>query len=164
MRKIQPYEIYNELVFNVPVSDGAAGDNFDRFMIRLGEIDESLGIMAQCLNKIQPGAIKIDNSKYSPPSRNIMKSFMEALIHHFKLYSSGFGVAAGETYTAIESPKGEFGVFINSDSTSKPYRCKVRSPGFFHLQSIQLLTQNFLLADVVSVIGSVDVVFGEVDR
>lgn len=164
LRKIQPYEIYDELVFSIPVSSGVVGDNFDRFMLRLSEVDESLSIMAQCINKVRPGSIKIDNSKYSPPTRDTMKSFMEALIHHFKLYSSGFSVTAGEIYAGVESPKGEFGVFVNSDSTNKPYRCKVRSPGFFHLQSTQLLSQNSLLADIVSLIGSIDVVFGEIDR
>jgi NADH:ubiquinone oxidoreductase subunit D len=120
--------------------------------------------MEQCLNKIKPGIIKINDYKYSPPPRNDIKNSMETLIQHFKLYSEGFSVPAGETYTAIESPKGEFGVFLYSDSTNKPYRCKVRSPGYFHLQSLQFLAQNLLLADVVALIGSLDVVFGEIDR
>lgn len=164
LRKIQPYEIYNEIDFFVPVSNGHVGDNFDRFLIRFCEMAQSLHIIKQCIDKIQPGLIKIDNFKYSPPTRNNMKSSMESLIHHFKFYSEGFNVPAGEIYSAIESPKGEFGVFLYSDSTNKAYRCKVRSPGFFHLQSLQFLSQNMLLADVVSLIGSLDVVFGEIDR
>lgn len=164
LRKSQPYEIYKELVFSVPVSSGLAGDNFDRFLLRLDETRQSLYIMEQCLNKLEPGIIKIDDYRYSPPKRSGIKNSMETLIQHFKLYSEGFSVSAGETYTAIESPKGEFGVFLYSDSTNKPYRCKVRSPGYFHLQSLQFLSQNLLLADVVALIGSLDVVFGEIDR
>lgn len=161
---MQPYEIYNELDFFVPVSNGSVGDNFDRFLLRLCEMAQSLCIMKQCIDKIEPGLIKIDNFKYSPPTRNNMKSSMESLIHHFKFYSEGFSVPSGEIYSAIESPKGEFGVFLYSDSSNKAYRCKIRSPGFFHLQSIQFLAHNLLLADVVSLIGSLDVVFGEIDR
>lgn len=164
LRKSQPYEIYKELIFSVPVSNGLAGDNFDRFLLRLDEIRQSLHIMEQCLNRLEPGIIKIDDYRYSPPKRSGIKDSMEILIQHFKLYSEGFSVPAGETYIAIESPKGEFGVFLYSDSTNKPYRCKVRSPGYFHLQSLQFLSQNLLLADVVALIGSLDVVFGEIDR
>lgn len=133
-------------------------------MLRLNEARESLSIIQQCINKIKPGIVKIGNYKYSAPTRDSIKSSMEALIHHFKLYSIGFNVPCGETYSGIESPKGEFGVFLYSDSTNKAYRCKIRSPGFFHLQSIQQLCQNLLLADVVSLVGSIDVVFGEIDR
>ncbi len=125
---------------------------------------QSLSIIKQCIDTIPRGIVKLDDQKFVPPTRAIMKTSMESLLHHFKLYSAGFRVPAGEIYAAVEAPKGEFGVFLIADSTGKPYRCKVRSPGYFHLQSLQYLSLNVLLADVVALIGSVDIVFGEVDR
>lgn len=164
MRKNQPYEIYDELDFLVGVSRSNCGDNFDRFVLRLFEMRQSINIIYQCLNIIPEGLIKSDNNKVSPPSREQMKTSMEALIHHFKLYSEGFSVPEGSCYTGIESPKGEFGVFLYSKGTNMPYRCKVRSPGYFHLQGLQFLCQGRLLADIVGLIGSLDIVFGEIDR
>jgi NADH dehydrogenase (ubiquinone) Fe-S protein 2 len=162
LRKDQPYEIYEELDFRVPI--GFNGDSFDRYQIRIEEMRQSLNIIDQVINKIPAGPVKTDNQKIIGNSRMVMKNSMEALIHHFKLYTEGFVVPAHEIYTAIEAPKGEFGVFLISDNTSKPYRCKIKAPGFLHLQGINNMAKNHLLADVVTIIGTQDIVFGEVDR
>jgi NADH dehydrogenase (ubiquinone) Fe-S protein 2 len=162
LRKDQPYEIYEELDFQVPV--GQNGDSFDRYQIRVEEMRQSLKIIDQVLNSMPGGPVKTDNQKIIGNSRAVMKNSMEALIHHFKLYTEGFSVPAHEIYTAIEAPKGEFGVFLISDNTSKPYRCKIKAPGFLHLQGINAMAKDHLLADVVTIIGTQDIVFGEVDR
>jgi NADH dehydrogenase (ubiquinone) Fe-S protein 2 len=162
LRKINTYEIYNELNFSIPV--GINGDCYDRYMIRVEEMRQSLIILLQCLEKLPVGYIKVDDRKISPPSRAMMKHSMESLIHHFKLYSEGFNVPKGETYVAVEAPKGEFGVFLKSDGTNRPYRCRVKAPGFLHLQALDFMSRGHLLADVVTIIGTQDIVFGEVDR
>ena len=162
LRKTQPYEVYDRLSFNVPV--GTNGDCYDRYLIRIQEMRESVSIINQCLNSLPGGPIKVDNSKVVAPSKLHMKQSMESLIHHFKYFTEGFNVLPGETYTAVEAPKGEFGVFLVSDGSSKPYRCKIRAPGFFHLQALDMMSSGHLLADAVTVIGTQDIVFGEVDR
>jgi NADH dehydrogenase I D subunit len=162
LRKTQSYEVYNELDFKVPV--GTKGDCFQRYLVRIEEMRQSTGIIQQAVNLIADGAVKTLNSKVTPPSRKELKSSMEALIHHFKLYSEGFYVPKAEVYLAVEAPKGEFGVYLVSDGTNKPYRCKIKSPGFLHLQGLDFLAKNHLLADVVTIIGTLDIVFGEVDR
>jgi NADH-quinone oxidoreductase subunit D len=149
-------------VFKVPV--GVKGDCFHRYLVRLEEMRQSIYIIQQALNLITVGPIKALNDKISPPTRIELKVSMEALINHFKLYSEGFSVPKKEIYSGVESPKGEFGVYLVSDGTNKPYRCKIRSPGLSHLQGLDFLAKNQLLADVVTIIGSLDVVFGEVDR
>jgi NADH dehydrogenase (ubiquinone) Fe-S protein 2 len=162
LRKNQPYEIYDQLDFNIAV--GVSGDSYDRYSIRMSEMRESIKIIIQCLNNLPEGPVKVDDAKIVPPSRTDMKESMESLIHHFKFFTENFTVPAGETYTAVEAPKGEFGVFLVSDGTSKPYRCKIRPPGFTHLQGLDLLSKGHMLADVVTLIGTQDVVFGEIDR
>ena len=162
LRKSQPYEIYSDLKFNVPV--GVNGDCYDRYLIRIVEMKESLKIINQCLNKIPSGSIKTDNNKFNPPSRHEIKHSMESLIHHFKLYTQGFIVPFNETYTACEAPKGEFGIYLISNNTNRPYRCKIKAPGFAHLQALNHMSKNHLIADVVTIIGTQDIVFGEVDR
>ena len=162
LRKTEPYEIYQNLIFEIPI--GTNGDSYDRYCIRMEEMRQSLQIIYQCLNKIPGGAVKSDNHKIITESKALMKTSMESLIHHFKLYTQGFLVAAQESYTAIEAPKGEFGVYLVSDDTSKPYRCKIKAPGFLHLQSLDEMSRNHLLPDVVTLIGTQDIVFGEVDR
>ena len=162
LRKDQPYEIYEDLDFQIPI--GQNGDSFDRYQIRVEEMRQSLKIIDQVINQMPAGSIKTDNQKIIGNSRTSMKNSMEALIHHFKLYTEGFVVPANEIYTAIEAPKGEFGVFIISDNTSKPYRCKIKAPGFLHLQGINMMIKKSLLADLVTIIGTQDLVFGEVDR
>jgi len=162
LRKDQPYEIYAELDFKIPV--GENGDSFDRYKIRVEEMRQSLKIIEQVLEQIPGGPVKTDNQKILGNSRGVMKNSMEPLIHHFKIYTEGFVVPAQEMYTAIEAPKGEFGVFLVSDNTSKPYRCKIKAPGFLHLQGIHAMARHHLLADVVTIIGTQDIVFGEVDR
>jgi NADH dehydrogenase (ubiquinone) Fe-S protein 2 len=162
LRRDQPYEIYDQLEFTVPV--GTRGDCYDRYFLRVEEMRQSLSIIGQCLNRMPSGPIKADNQKITPPSRLQLKQSMEALIHHFKLYTEGYTVPAGESYTAVEAPKGEFGVFLVSNGTSRPYRCKVKAPGFLHLQGLDFMTQGHLIADVVTAIGTQDIVFGEVDR
>lgn len=162
LRKNQPYDVYDELEFDVPV--GTKGDSYDRYLIRIEEMRQSIRIMMQCLNKMPTGVIRVDDKKLSPPSRADMKDSMEALIHHFKLYSEGFVVPKGETYTAVEAPKGEFGVYLVSDGSSRPYRCKIKSPGFAHLQAMDHMTKGHMIADVVTMVGTQDIVFGEVDR
>nr|BBD14157.1 NADH dehydrogenase subunit 7 [Ophirina amphinema] len=162
LRKSQPYEVYGELEFEVPV--GKAGDCYDRYLIRMEEMRQSIRIMLQCLNKMPSGLVKVDDGKVSPPSRVSMKDSMESLIHHFKLYSEGFSVPRGEAYVAVEAPKGEFGVYLVSDGSNKPYRCKIKAPGFLHLQALDLMSRGHMLADVVTIIGTQDIVFGEIDR
>ena len=162
LRKTQPYDIYNQMNFDVPI--GTRGDCYDRYLIRVEEMRQSLRIIMQCLNELPQGIVKIDDKKITPPSRSQMKQSMESLIHHFKLYTEGFVVPASETYTAVEAPKGEFGVFLVSNGTNRPYRCKIRAPGFAHLQGLDFMSRNHMLADVVTIIGTQDIVFGEVDR
>lgn len=159
---MQPYEIYDQVPFDIPV--GTGGDCFDRYLIRMEEMRQSVRIIEFCLNNMPSGEIKVDDRKISPPSRQEMKNSMEGLIHHFKYYTEGFSVPASRTYTAVEAPKGEFGLFLISDNTNRPYRCKIRAPGFSHLQSLPEMTRGHLLADVVTVIGTQDIVFGEIDR
>jgi NADH dehydrogenase (ubiquinone) Fe-S protein 2 len=164
LRKEVAYENYADYNFEIPIS--TRGDCYGRYLLRVEEMRQSLVIIKQCLIDLDSikGPIKTNNTKIVPPARSMMKHSMEALIHHYKYYSEGMHVPAGVTYKAVESPKGEFGVFLVSDNTNKPYRCKVRSPGFFHLQGLNLLTSGLALADVVTVIGTLDVVFGEIDR
>lgn len=162
LRKHQPYETYNHVKFNVFV--GTSGDCFDRYLIRVCEMRESLSIISQCLNNLPLGAIKTDDNKLVPPSRADVKSSMESLIHHFKYFTEGVSVSRGETYTATEAPKGEFGVHLVSNGTNRPYRCKIKAPGFSHLQGLDFMSKGHLLADVVTIIGTQDIVFGEVDR
>jgi NADH dehydrogenase (ubiquinone) Fe-S protein 2 len=162
LRKSQPYEVYNKMNFDVPI--GTKGDCYDRYCIRIEEMRQSLRIVMQCINEMPKGNIKIEDKKLSPPSRLEIKSSMESLIHHFKLFSEGFNVSEGEVYCAVEHPKGEFGVFLASDNSNKPYRCKIKAPGFAHLQAIDFLSKGHLLADIVTIIGTLDIVFGEIDR
>ncbi len=162
LRKSQPYDCYRDLEFDVPI--GKNGDCYDRYVVRILEMRESLKLIHQCLEKMPGGPCKVDDQKISPPPRAAMKSSMEALIHHFKLYTEGYHVPTGETYTAVEAPKGEFAVFLVSDGSNKPYRCKIRAPGFAHLQAMEFLSKGHMLADAVANIGSIDVVFGEIDR
>ena len=162
LRKAQPYDAYAEMNFDIPV--GKHGDCYDRYLVRMLEMRESLKIIRQCLEKMPDGPCKSENHKITPPDRVDMKQSMEALIHHFKLFTEGMRIPAGETYTAVEAPKGEFGVFLIADGTNKPYRCKIRAPGFAHLQAMDFLSRGHMLADAVANIGSIDVVFGEIDR
>jgi len=162
LRKDQPYEVYEKLTFKIPV--GKNGDSFDRYQIRVEEMRQSLEIIRQVLKRLPRGPVKADSRKFIGNSRRVMKNAMETLIHHFKLSTEGFVVPAQESYTSIEAPKGEFGIFLISDNTSKPYRCKIKAPGFLHLQGINTMTKQHLLADVVTIIGTQDIVFGEVDR
>jgi NADH-quinone oxidoreductase subunit D len=166
LRKAQPYECYDELDFDIPV--GKHGDCYDRYLIRMEEMRQSVRIMQQCIERLQSaagqGPVVVDDNKIAPPRRGEMKRSMEALIHHFKLYTEGFHVPAGEVYAAVEAPKGEFGVYLVADGSNKPYRCKIRAPGFAHLSAMDFLCRGHMLADVSAIIGSIDVVFGEVDR
>jgi NADH:ubiquinone oxidoreductase subunit D len=162
LRKAQPYEVYDRMNFDIPV--GLNGDCYDRYLIRIEEMRQSLRIISQCLNNLPEGVVKTDDKKLTPPSRSHMKQSMESLIHHFKLYTEGFSVPAGQTYTAIEAPKGEMGVYLVSDGSNRPYRCKIRAPGFAHLQALDFMSKHHMLADVVTMIGTQDIVFGEVDR
>ncbi len=164
LRKSQPYECYNELNFDIPI--GKNGDCYDRYLIRMDEMRQSVSIMLQCCHKLrdQGGPVSAMNQKIVPPKRGEMKRSMEALIHHFKLYTEGYHVPEGEVYAAVEAPKGEFGVYLVSDGTNKPYRCKIRAPGFAHLQAMDFLCRGHMLADVSAIMGSIDIVFGEVDR
>nr|YP_011008141.1 NADH dehydrogenase subunit 7 [Ecklonia cava]WBP70007.1 NADH dehydrogenase subunit 7 [Ecklonia cava]WBP70042.1 NADH dehydrogenase subunit 7 [Ecklonia cava subsp. stolonifera] len=162
LRKNEPYDVYSELSFQGVV--GKTGDCYDRYLVRVEEMRQSLSIIYQCLNKMPEGSIKIDDAKISPPLRADVKQNMEALIHHFKLYTEGVTVPSGETYTATEAPKGEFGVYLVSDGSNRPYRCKIKAPGFSHLQSLNFMANSHMLADVVTIIGTQDIVFGEVDR
>jgi len=162
LRKSQPYDAYADMEFDVPI--GTKGDCYDRYLCRVEEMRQSLRIIEQCINKMPGGAIKTDDAKLTPPSRAEMKTSMEAIIHHFKLFSQGYTVPPGATYTAVEAPKGEFGVYLVSDGSSKPYRCKIKAPGFAHLAALEKLGKRHLLADIVAIIGTLDVVFGEIDR
>ena len=162
LRKEQPYDAYSAVDFDVPV--GKTGDCYDRYLMRVEEMRQSLRIIEQCVHKMPGGQFRVDDAKVSPPSRAEMKSSMEALIHHFKLYSEGYQVPKGETYTAIEAPKGEMGVFLVSDGSTRPYKCKISAPGYFHLQGMDLMSRGHYMADVVAIIGTCDLVFGEVDR
>eukprot|EP00316_Scyphosphaera_apsteinii_P011976 CAMPEP_0119316100 /NCGR_PEP_ID=MMETSP1333-20130426/38600_1 /TAXON_ID=418940 /ORGANISM="Scyphosphaera apsteinii, Strain RCC1455" /LENGTH=411 /DNA_ID=CAMNT_0007321667 /DNA_START=98 /DNA_END=1333 /DNA_ORIENTATION=+ len=162
LRKSQPYEIYDELDFTVPV--GKQGDCYDRYLIRVEEMRQSVSLIIQCLNKLEPGLIKVDDRKLTPPPRSEMKDDMESLIHHFKLYTEGIAPPPGETYTACEAPKGEFGVYLVSDGTNRPYRCHMRAPGLSHLAGLNFMIKGHMLADVVALIGTYDIVFGEIDR
>jgi NADH-quinone oxidoreductase subunit D len=166
LRKSQPYECYAEMDFDIPV--GKNGDCYDRYLIRMEEMRQSVRIMKQCIEKLRAadgkGRVSVDDNKIVPPRRGEMKRSMEALIHHFKLYTEGFHVPAGEVYAAVEAPKGEFGVYLVADGTNKPYKCKIRAPGFAHLQAMDFLCKGHMLADVSAILGSLDIVFGEVDR
>ena len=162
LRKSQPYDCYDQLEFKIPV--GKNGDCYDRYLCRIEEMKESVSIIKQCLAKMEKGPIKTFDGKISPPSKKEIKQSMEALIHHFKLFTEGYRVPEDEIYTAVEAPKGEFGVYLISDGSSKPYKCKIRAPGFSHLQSMDYLIKGHMLADVPAVLGSLDIVFGEVDR
>ncbi|WGF89158.1 NADH-quinone oxidoreductase subunit D [Marinivivus vitaminiproducens] len=162
LRKAQPYEVYERMDFDVPV--GRNGDCFDRYLVRVEEMRQSLRIMRQCLAEMPKGPVRTADRKVAPPHRAELKRSMEALIHHFKLYTEGLHVPAGETYAAVETPKGEFGVYLVSDGTNKPYRCHIRATGMHHLQALGFMAQGHQLADVSAIIGSLDVVFGEIDR
>lgn len=162
LRKTQPYDAYGDMEFDVPV--GVNGDCYDRYLCRMGEMRQSLRIIEQCLNNMPKGEVKVDDAKLSFPKRADMKTSMESLIHHFLLFASGFNVPPGTTYTAIEAPKGEFGVYLVSDGSSKPYRCKIKPPGFAHLAAMNKLSKNLMLADICAIMGTLDVVFGEIDR
>jgi len=162
LRKAQPYDAYDKMRFDIPV--GTHGDCYERYVVRILEMRESVRIIQQCVEDMPGGPCKADDHKITPPSRAEMKQSMEALIHHFKLYTEGYRVPAGEVYAAVEAPKGEFGVYLVSDGTNKPYRCKIRAPGFAHLQAMDFLSRGHMLADVVANIGSLDIVFGEIDR
>ena len=166
LRKAQPYECYAEMDFDIPI--GKNGDCYDRYLIRMEEMRQSAKIMKQCCQKLRApdgqGLVTVDDHKIVPPRRGEMKRSMEALIHHFKLYTEGYHVPAGEVYAAVEAPKGEFGVYLVADGTNKPYKCKIRAPGFAHLQAMDFITRGHMLADVSAILGSIDIVFGEVDR
>jgi len=164
LRRNQPYECYDELEFDIPL--GKNGDCYDRYLCRMEEMRQSVRIMRQCVAKLSdtPGPVMTEDYKVVPPRRADMKRSMEALIHHFKLYTEGFHVPAGEVYACVEAPKGEFGVFLVADGSNKPYRCKIRAPGFHHLQSMDWMNRGHMLADVSAILGSLDIVFGEVDR
>ncbi len=162
LRKAQPYEVYGDLDFDIPV--GKHGDCYDRYLCRIEEMRQSASLIRQCIEKLPDGPVIADDHKVVPPPRAEMKTSMEALIHHFKLHTEGFNVPEGEVYTAVEAPKGEFGVYLVSDGGNMPYRCKIRAPGFAHLQALEFMTRGHMLADIPAVIGSLDIVFGEVDR
>lgn len=162
LRRAQPYDKYAEVDFQVPV--GRNGDCYDRYLVRMSEMRESVKIIKQCLAKMQPGPVKVQDRKFTPPQRGEMKRSMEALIHHFKLYTEGYHVPPGATYTATESPKGEFGVYLVANGTNRPYRCKIRPTGFAFLQAVDKMAKRHMLADAVAIIGSIDIVFGEIDR
>ena len=164
LRKNQPYEVYEQMAFDIPV--GKNGDSYDRYLVRIAEMRESCKIMVQCIDwlKKNPGAVIVDDHKIAPPSRTDMKTNMEALIHHFKLFSEGMHIPQSEAYAAVEHPKGEFGIYMVSDGANKPYRLKIRAPGFAHLQALDEMSRGHMLADVVTIIGTQDIVFGEIDR
>ena len=162
LRKAQPYDAYAEMEFDIPV--GTYGDCYDRYLVRIHEMRQSLRILEQCIEQMPGGSCRVNDRKISPPPRAEMKGSMEALILHFKLFTEGYHVPAGETYAAVEAPKGEFAVYLVSDGTNKPYRCKIRAPGFAHLQAMEFLSKGHMLADAVAILGSLDIVFGEIDR
>ena len=162
LRKSQPYDCYNQFDFKIPI--GKNGDCYDRYLCRIEEMRESVKIIKQCLSDIPKGPVKTNDGKITPPPKKQIKESMEALIHHFKLFTEGYRVDKDEIYTAVEAPKGEFGVYLISDGSSKPYKCKIKAPGFSHLQAMDYLIKGHMLADVPAVLGSMDIVFGEVDR
>lgn len=162
LRKVQPYEVYSRLDFEIPI--GTNGDCYDRYLVRISEMRQSVRLILQCIEQMPKGLIKIPDKKISPPSRRELKNSMEALIHHFKLYSKGFNIVPNETYVSTEAPKGEFGVYLVSDGTNNPYRCKIKAPGFAHLQGLDFMSRGHMIADVVTIIGTQDIVFGEIDR
>ncbi len=163
LRRAQPYDVYDRMDFEVPV--GLTGDCYARYLVRVEEMRQSNAIIRQCIEKMpKDGPVKVDDHKISPPKRADMKRSMEALIHHFKLYTEGYHVPAGEVYAAVEAPKGEFGVYLVADGTNKPYRCRIRAPGFPHLQAMEFMCKGHMLADSVAIIGAMDIVFGEIDR
>lgn len=164
LRKKQPYEVYDKLDFDIPV--GTTGDSYDRYLVRIEEMRQSNNIIKQCVEwlRANPGPVMLDDHKLTPPSREHMKDDMESLIHHFKLFTEGYALPKGEVYAAVEHPKGEFGIYLVSDGSNKPYRLKIRAPGFAHISSLDEMTRGHMLADVVAIIGTQDIVFGEVDR
>jgi len=162
LRKSQPYECYNQFDFKIPI--GKNGDCYDRYLCRIEEMRESVKIIKQCIASLPKGPVKTMDAKITPPPKKEIKDSMEALIHHFKLFTEGYRVDKDEIYTAVEAPKGEFGVYLVSDGSNKPYKCKIRAPGFSHLQAMDYLIKGHMLADVPAVLGSLDVVFGEIDR
>ena len=162
LRKSQPYDAYEKMDFDIPV--GKTGDCYARYLVRMEEMRQSIKIMRQAIEQMPEGPVKVNDYKIAPPPRAEMKRSMEAMIHHFKLYTEGYHVPAGETYAAVEAPKGEFAVYIVSDGTNRPYRCRLRAPGFYHLQGLDFMSKGHMLADTVSIIGSLDIVFGEIDR
>lgn len=162
MRKAQPYEIYEQMNFDIPV--GESGDCYSRYVVRMEEMYQSIRLMLQCIRKMPDGPILVDDLNIRAPKRDEMKTSMEAMIHHFKFFSEGFSVPKGEVYQAVEAPKGEFGVYLASDGSTKPYRCKIRSTGFASLQALETISKGYLLADLSAILGSLDIVFGEVDR
>ena len=162
IRKAQPYDVYDKMDFKVAI--GKHGDCYDRYLVRMEEMHQSLSIIKQCIEHMPEGPIMVEDPRFAPPKRGDMKQSMEALINHFKLFTEGYHVPEGETYTAIEAPKGEFGVYVVSDGTNKPYRCKIRAPGYAHLQGLEFMSKGHMLADVVAIIGTQDIVFGEIDR
>jgi NADH-quinone oxidoreductase subunit D len=162
LRKSQPYDVYDKMKFDVPI--GKNGDCYDRYLLRVEEMYQSVKIIKQAIEMMPRGDIKSNDPKISPPHRSDMKTSMEAMIHHFKLYTEGYHVPKGETYAAVEAPKGEFGVYLYADGTNKPYRCRIKAPGFAHLQGLDFMARDHLMADVVAIISSLDLVFGEIDR
>jgi len=162
IRKNIPYEIYEELTFTIPM--GINGDCYDRYLIRMLEMRQSINIIMQCINAIPSGLVRIDDNKICPPAKKEIKTSMEALIHHFKHYTEGIVVEQGHSYNCVEAPKGETGVYLIADGSNKPYRCRIRAPGFNHLQSLDYMTHGHMIADLVTIIGTLDIVFGEVDR
>ncbi len=162
LRKSNPYEVYDQMSFDIPI--GKTGDCYDRYLVRIAEMYESTKIITQCITNMPKGEVKILDHKITPPSRANMKESMEAMIHHFKLYTEGFNVPVGETYKAVEAPKGEFGVYLYSDGSNKPYRCKIKAPGFAHLQGLDFISQGHFMADALAILASLDIVFGEIDR
>lgn len=162
IRKSIPYDVYDQMDFDVPI--GKVGDCYDRYLVRMEEITQSMKIIKQAIAKMPKGPIKTLDNKISPPNRSDMKHSMEALIHHFKLYSEGYSVPKGESYMCVEAPKGEFGVYLYSDGTNRPYRCRIKAPSFAHLQALDFMSRGHLMADIVAILGSLDIVFGEIDR
>lgn len=162
LRKAQPYEIYEQLDFDIPI--GKNGDCYDRYLVRMEEMHQSIKLIKQIIEKMPQGEVRSEDKKITPPKREKMKNSMEAMIHHFKLFTEGYKVPKGEVYTAVEAPKGEFGVYLVADGTNKPYRCRIRTPGFAHLQALDFMSKGHMLADVVAIIGTMDIVFGEIDR
>ncbi|ADE29878.1 NADH dehydrogenase (quinone) subunit D [Rickettsia prowazekii] len=162
LRKSNPYDVYDEMDFEVPI--GKNGDCYDRYLVRILEMYESIKIIKQCIVKMPKGQVKTDDPKLTPPTRGKMKESMEAMIHHFKLYTEGYDVPIGETYKAVEAPKGEFGVYLYSQGGNKPYRCRIKAPGFAHLQGLNFMSKGHLIADVITIIATLDIVFGEIDR